>query len=162
MRLDPATIDWRPINDGVMGGQSRSGCSLDGAGLHFQGLLSTANGGGFASIRGRVVPTLDGVAGVRLEVTGDGRRYQIRLRESEAPHDVAWRAVFDTTGTRQTVVLTPANFQPVIRGRRIDGLSGISGRRLQFIGFMLTSKEEGAFRLSIHEIAILPASDGDA
>ena len=162
MQLDPAAIDWQPINDGVMGGRSRSGCRVDRAGLHFQGVLSTANGGGFASIRGRVVPPLEPFAGVRLTVTGDGRRYQIRLRESEAPDDVAWRANFDTTGERQTVFLTSADFEPVIRGRRVEGLGGLSGRRLHFIGFMLTSKTEGAFSLSIHDVDVTLVGDRGA
>jgi len=162
MRLDLRSIDWQPINDGVMGGRSRSDGAVDGADLRFQGVLSTANGGGFASLRGRVEPPLDPFASVRLTVTGDGRRYQIRLRESEVPDDVAWRAVFDTTGERQTIVLAPADFEPVIRGRRIAGLGGLSGRRAQFIGFMLTSEEEGAFSLSIHEIDIRQAGDHGA
>lgn len=162
MRLDLTAIDWQPINDGVMGGRSRSDCAMDGADLRFQGVLSTANSGGFASIRGRVVPPIDPFASIRLRVTGDGRRYQVRLRESGDPDDVAWRALFETTGERQTVVLTAADFEPVIRGRRIAGLGGLSGRRAQFIGFMLTSKEEGAFSLSIHEIEIRQAGDHGA
>jgi monofunctional biosynthetic peptidoglycan transglycosylase len=159
MQLDLAAIDWRPITDGVMGGRSRSDCALDGTGLNFRGVLSTANGGGFASIRGRLEPPLDPFASVRLTVTGDGRRYQIRLRESETPDDVAWRAAFNTTGERQTIVLAPADFEPVIRGRRIAGLGGLSGRHAHFIGFMLTSKEEGAFSLAIHEIEIRRAGE---
>ena len=47
MRLDLASIDWQPINDGVMGGRSRSDGAMVGSDLRFQGVLSTANGGGW-------------------------------------------------------------------------------------------------------------------
>jgi monofunctional biosynthetic peptidoglycan transglycosylase len=162
MQLDPEQIDWQIINDGVMGGRSRSSFTLDPEGLHFQGTLSTAFGGGFASIRGRLPRPLGPVPGFRLDVQGDGRRYQLRLRESSDSSDIAWRAFFDTSGSRETISLSVGDFEPVIRGRRIMALPGLCDRTVRYIGFMLASDEEGRFALSVHSMAILEAEDEHA
>ena len=44
------TTDWRPLNDGVMGGKSSSTLSSTRDGVEFTGEVNT-NGGGFASFR---------------------------------------------------------------------------------------------------------------
>lgn len=153
--LELVHIDWQIINDGVMGGLSSSTFCLDDHGLHLRGSLSTANGGGFASIRGGLSRPLDRFCGLRLSLTGDGRPYQLRLRESSDSRDVAWRAFFDTSGARQTITLQLHEFEPVIRGRRVEALPGLADRKPQFLGFMLTSQCEGPFSLSIHSIETL-------
>ena len=152
MQLEPARIDWQIINDGVMGGLSRSRFSLDDQGLHFSGSLSTANAGGFASIRGGLAAPIARFAEIRLSLTGDGRRYQLRLRETADSGDIAWRASFDTSGARETIILAIHDFEPVFRGRRVEALPGLADREMHFIGFMLASSREGAFALSIHTI----------
>jgi len=159
MRLDPAGIEWQVINDGVMGGLSHSAWRADASGLHFHGTLSTANAGGFASVRGALAAPLSGIDRLVVDVTGDGRRYQLRLRESSESDAVAWRAFFDTTGTRESIELTAGAFEPVIRGRRIAVGGGLAQRTFRHIGFMLTSQREGPFALSVHEIEI-PDSQG--
>jgi hypothetical protein len=42
---------WTAVNDGVMGGVSRGGAKLVDGSLHFRGILSLENNGGFSSIR---------------------------------------------------------------------------------------------------------------
>jgi monofunctional biosynthetic peptidoglycan transglycosylase len=155
MRLDLAGIEWQIINDGVMGGLSRSAWRLDGSGLHFQGTLSTANGGGFASIRGALPTPLTGFSAIGLTVSGDGRQYQLRLRETGAADGVAWRACFDAPGIRQSVELAAGAFEPVIRGRRVVVDGGLTQRSFHHIGFMLTSRQDGPFALTVHDIAII-------
>jgi monofunctional biosynthetic peptidoglycan transglycosylase len=159
MRLDPAGIGWQVINDGVMGGLSRSAWRADAGGLHFHGTLSTANAGGFASVRGALAAPLSGIDRLVVDVTGDGRRYQLRLRESSEPDAVAWRAFFDTTGARESIELAAGAFEPVIRGRRVAVDGGLAQRTFHHIGFMLTSQQEGPFALSVHQIDI-PDSQG--
>ena len=159
MPLDLAQIDWQVINDGVMGGRSRSSFNLDQEGLHFRGTLSTAFGGGFASIRGRLPRPLGPFAGFRLDLRGDGRRYQLRLRESADSEDLAWRAFFDTRAARETISLAIEDFEPVVRGRPIVVLPGLGDRQPSYIGFMLTSDREGDFGLTVHSIAIVASHD---
>jgi monofunctional biosynthetic peptidoglycan transglycosylase len=150
--LDPGRIDWEIINDGVMGGMSQARLEADGVGIRFSGTLSTANGGGFASFRGRVPGLPLPLARLRLTVSGDGRRYQVRLRDSERADAVAWRALFDTGSEPATVELQPGEFEAVLRGRRLVALPPLSQRDISMLGFMLTSREPGPFQLRIHAI----------
>lgn len=155
MRLELTTIDWQIINDGVMGGLSRSSFDLSKQGLNFWGSLSTANRGGFASVRGRLCDPPGRIYGFRLTVSGDGRRYQFRLRESAEPDDIAWRAFFDTGAEATAVALTLEEFEPVIRGQRVEVLPRLVDRPVNYIGVMLTSRQPGPFRLRIHSIDIM-------
>ena len=72
-------LDWRIVDDGVMGGLSKGerDISKDGI-LRFFGTLSLENNGGFSSLRtGDVKLDLSGAEGVILRVKGDGRTYQL-------------------------------------------------------------------------------------
>jgi len=157
MRLDLTAIEWQIINDGVMGGLSRSCVGLSGQALDFQGLLSTENRGGFASVRGRLPAPQERICGFRLKVSGDGRRYQFRLRESADSGDIAWRAFFDTGEDTRAVSLSLEEFEPVIRGRRVEVLPPLADRLVNYVGVMLTSKQPGPFSLRVHGIDILQA-----
>ena len=96
---------WQAINDGVMGGISTGRMVESAAGLRFEGELSLENNGGFASVRRLVDADLSETAGVRLELRGDGRSYQFRLRQDNRWDGVAWRAGFTTSGEWQTIEL---------------------------------------------------------
>jgi len=157
MRLDLTAIEWQIINDGVMGGLSRSSFGLSDQSLDFQGMLSTENRGGFASVRGRLPAPLERICGFRLQVSGDGHRYQFRLRESAESGDIAWRAFFDTSEDTRAVSLSLEEFEPVIRGRRVEVLPPLADRLVNYVGVMLTSKRPGPFRLRVHSIDILQA-----
>ena len=74
---------WYAINDNVMGGLSRGGIALSDVGLHFNGTLSLQNNGGFSSVRRPVSDDLTDSRGIRLTIKGDGRKYQLRLRQDQ-------------------------------------------------------------------------------
>ena len=92
-----SVADWSAVDDRVMGGVSVSrlrhereapGRSAAGGGFAvFEGRVSLANGGGFASVRlsagsGRLgVPA---ACAYVLEVLGDGSRYKLNLRTDAA------------------------------------------------------------------------------
>jgi hypothetical protein len=80
---------WRTINDGVMGGVSSGEIIETEDGLRFQGFLSLENSGGFASVRRLLDVSLEGVKGIRLRVRGDGRTYQMRIRQDEGYDNIA-------------------------------------------------------------------------
>lgn len=155
MRLDPGQLGWQVINDGVMGGLTRSSAHCDDHGVHFSGLLSTANDGGFASIRSQLARPVRGLRQVRLSVTGDGCGYQLRLRDSADPSAAAWRAFFETSGELQSLTLETRDFEPVVRGRRVKIMPGLAERSLGFLGFMLARRVDGAFSLTVHAIELL-------
>ncbi|NEQ43768.1 MAG: CIA30 family protein [Leptolyngbya sp. SIOISBB] len=78
---------WGAVDDVVMGGASASGMSLLPGFARFSGNVSTANSGGFASIRTRNFEppfNLQGWQGVRLVIRGDGQRYKMILRNSNS------------------------------------------------------------------------------
>lgn len=161
MQLEATSLDWQVIDDVVMGGQSCGQVDYGAGSIVFSGALSTANNGGFSSIRGALPHPLRDLDSVRLRVKGDGRRYQFRLRESERPESPAWRAFFDTSGSDQSVVLRAEDFEAVIRGRRVEVLPGLQARVLRFAGLMLTAGEAGRFALELRTLELLSPRFGD-
>ena len=80
---------------------------------------------GFASVRHFVEQDLSQATAVRLQLRGDGRNYQFRIRQDDRLDGVAWRAEFDTNGEWQTVELSLDEFVPVLRGRQVAGVGPV-------------------------------------
>lgn len=158
----PMTLEsWVAVNDGVMGGVSSGRMVETGAGLRFEGELSLENNGGFASVRHLVEEDLGGTDTVRLQVRGDGRTYQVRLRQDGRFDGVAWRAEFDTTGEWQTVELRYSEFEPVFRGRKVPQAGPVIASMIRQIGFLLADKTPGAFQLEVQSIEFLAVASPD-
>ncbi|KAG1335269.1 hypothetical protein COCNU_03G013880 [Cocos nucifera] len=97
---------WGALDDVVMGGVSESTFQVDPTGNEyggpsglFKGVVSTANNGGFTSIRTKnfsVPEDLSAYDGIELRVKGDGRRYKLILRTSTDWDTVGYTASFDT------------------------------------------------------------------
>lgn len=153
LSLDPAP--WKEIHDGVMGGVSSGRMTAAGDHLVFSGELSLENNGGFASVRRAAGPFTAVTGRVRLEVRGDGRRYQFRLRQDTAFDGVAWRAEFVATDEWLTVEWPLTRFEPVFRGRRVPGAGGLQPTAIRQAGFMLADGVPGPFRLEIRAIEFL-------
>lgn len=146
---------WRAINDGVMGGVSSGRMVQSGEALRFEGELSLENNGGFASVRRLVDDDLAKATGVKLQVRGDGRTYQFRLRQDGRFDGVAWREEFVTSGDWQTVELSFDQFVPVFRGRSVPQAGPVVPSAIRQIGFMLADKTPGPFTLEIRSIEFL-------
>jgi monofunctional biosynthetic peptidoglycan transglycosylase len=142
---------WRIVNDGVMGGRSSSCFTMAPAHAVFEGTLSLANGGGFASVRIPVEEgALAGAGRIRLRVRGDGRRYELRLRRGDRFTEVAWTASFrPPDGSWGTVEIPLAAFEPTFRGSRPRGVGPLDPGGIGQIGFMLSDGREGPFRLEV-------------
>jgi len=90
---------WGTVDDVVMGGVSESRIQWYNRRGVFSGLVSTGNGGGFASVRTRnLSPVLDLSAyeGLELRVRGDGQRYKFLLRTSSGWDSLAYAYGFET------------------------------------------------------------------
>ncbi|NER81661.1 MAG: CIA30 family protein [Leptolyngbya sp. SIO1D8] len=101
---------WGAVDDVVMGGVSTSGLNLLPDYGRFSGQVSTANSGGFASVRTRNFdPPFDLAAwqGVRLMWRGDGQRYKVILRNSHNWDSVAYCASVDTKAGQWVVTDIP-------------------------------------------------------
>lgn len=150
---------WRSVNDGVMGGISSGGMLQNGEELVFTGELSLENNGGFSSVRRLVEQDLSGATRVRLEVRGDGREYQFRIRQSTGFDGVAWRAMFTSRDDWQKVEIALDQFIPVFRGRTVAQAGPVVASDIQQIGFLLADKNAGPFRLEIRHIEFLGPED---
>jgi len=160
--LDMEANAWRSINDGVMGGLSSGGIVQIDEGLRFTGELSLENNGGFSSARRLVGQDLSDAAGVRLEVRGDGREYQFRIRQNNRFDGVSWRAMFSTNDEWQIVEIALDDFIPVFRGRIISEAGPVIASEIQQIGFLLSDKNAGRFELDIRRIEFIGKQPGSA
>ena len=144
---DNTELEWRIINDTVMGGKSNSAFAVDEGRLIFSGYLNT-NGGGFTSLRtSPQVWDLRQKDRIRLRVRGDGRTYQVRLHPSGSR--IAYKATFSTKADRwQTVEFAFEDFRATWRGRELNepppGPSTISG-----VGLLLADGRDGQFTIDV-------------
>jgi apolipoprotein D and lipocalin family protein len=145
--------DWRTVNDNVMGGRTDSDVIETDDGIRFQGSVSLANNGGFASARRRLNRNLADVQAIQLTVRGDGRSYQLRLREDERSHSVAWRHVFATDGNWQRITLPLLEFEPVFRGRKMANARW--PEVFETLGLMTADKRRGRFQLDVAAIGLM-------
>lgn len=160
----PADGRWQVVNDGVMGGVSRSGLSVsDQATGVFAGQLSLANNGGFASVRKVLeVSDLSGCDGLEIRVMGDGRTYQLRLRTDGGFDGVAYATSFATQdGQWLTIALPFDRFLPTFRGRILSGQPPLATDSIAQIAFMLADKQAGPFRLEIDFVQTWHRPEGE-
>ena len=151
----PPFLRWTSVNDVVMGGVSDSlmQVSEDGMGV-FAGHLSLENNGGFASVRVSL-PENDftGYDGIVLRVKGDGRRYSFRVRTDMLFEGVVYRQEFDTVaGEWMDVELPFSDFKPSFRGRIVSDAPPLDPSRIFQIGFLISEKQKGSFRLEVERI----------
>ena len=152
----PGEIDrWRPIDDRVMGGISESSMASSGQGSAiFSGTVSLENNGGFASVRSSTKRRdWSGFAWIVLRVRGDGKTYAINLKNDPDFDGMTYRSTFSTKRDEWTTVVLPVDgFRPVFRGRPVPGAGKINWREVHSVGFMISGRQEGEFRLEIESI----------
>ena len=140
---------WGSVDDVVMGGVSESQAIAMPKTMRFAGNVSTANSGGFASIRTRAIsPALDlrGVAasepdaarqlgantGLELRLTGDGNRYKFILRDREAWDGLAHCYSFDTQPDAAIAVRVPfAECVPTFRAKSVPDSPRLDGSAIR-------------------------------
>ncbi len=148
---------WNPINDGVMGGVSRSQLRHDPAGYaDFTGHVSFENNGGFASVRCQPCDLgRQDVIAYLLEVRGDGKRYKLNLRTDNSFDGVNYQVGFlPPTGIWTTCRLASADFLPNWRGRSVPDAPPLDTARLRQIGLMIADRQEGPFALAVRSIVV--------
>ena len=143
--------NWRIINDGVMGGLSSSKFRIAQGTAIFEGNVSLENNGGFASVRSRPEDTdLSGSQGILLRVRGDGKKYAFRLRTTASFDGVSYQHRFKTVKNKWITVDIPFTaFKPVFRGRIVKDAKPLDLKLIKTVGFLISDKQTGAFRLEI-------------
>ena len=147
-----AARQWLSVNDGVMGGISRGGFRItDDKILEFSGNLSLENRGGFTSIRTRPADLeMDGYDTIALRVKGDGRTYNFNLRTSSSRAAGSYRAPMKTQkNTWQEIRISLNDFEYTAYGRRVRGVEPLRADKVQSVGFTLSDKKAGPFRLEV-------------
>lgn len=146
-------LQWRNVDDVVMGGLSRSAMQPlpDGSAL-FSGVLSLERNGGFASVRSVFDSPQDYSRSdrFRLRVKGDGKRYSFRVRNDDRFDGIVYAAGFDTVaGEWMEIDLPFPEFRPIFRGSIVAGAPPMDPGNVAQIGLLISSKQEGPFRLQL-------------
>ena len=152
---------WQAVNDGVMGGVSDGRFRItDEKTLDFFGTLSLDNNGGFASVRTK--PTdLDIKARdtIIVRVKGDGRAYVLNLYTKSRRMAFSYRAPLPTKKDEWTEVKVPLeDFIPTAFGRRVQGMGPVEPDQINGLGFMISDKTPGRFRVQIEWVQVMRAA----
>ena len=155
-----ASQKWQAVNDGVMGGVSdgRFKITADKT-MEFSGRLSLENNGGFASVRTKPAD-FDIQSGDTLvvRVKGDGREYVLNIYTKSRRMAFSYRAPLPTTKDEWTEVSVPLDeFIPTSFGNRVQGMGPIEPDQINSLGFMLSDKKPGPFKLEVDWVKITPA-----
>jgi len=158
-RAGSANANWQVVNDDVMGGISRSQFHPGTNGFAiFRGAVSLENNGGFASVRSpAIVAAPDGSDGFRLRVRGDGRQYKFTARTEDGFDSVLYQKAFATRAGEWLEVVVPfAELAPTFRGRVLPDAAKFNPARLRAVGFLISDRQAGPFRLEIEWIGWHP------
>jgi hypothetical protein len=152
-----AVAEWSSIDDGVMGGVSRSSLRFAAAGhAVFEGCVSLERNGGFASVRSRPLDLgLPGASQYVLDLRGDGKRYKLNLRTDDAFDGINYQAAFVTTPEVCTLLRLPLSlFAPSFRGRTVPGAPPLDPARVRQLGLMIADRQDGPFLLEVRSISV--------
>ena len=147
---------WRPVNDGVMGGRSEGRVKInEDQKMEFFGTLSLENNGGFASVRSmpRDMSLQKGDT-IVARIRGDGREYSLNLYVPRRRTAFSYRAFFKTKKEEWIEVRIPldkfeaTSFGNVVRDQPLQP-SEVNG-----LGILLGDKNAGPFKLEVDWIKI--------
>ena len=157
--VDPSNdigIDnWGIVNDGVMGGISKSNIYLNEANnIIFAGNVSLENNGGFASIRtGFDGNQLKETSTFLLKVKGDGNIYKFRLtmKGSYANYSADFKTLKDQW---MDIEIPIENFKPYYFGRSARA-PRLKVHKVNSLGVLISDKQAGNFALEIEYVQAL-------
>lgn len=152
---DSNTLDWRIIDDVVMGGKSSGSFFINenGHGV-FEGIVSLENNGGFSSIRytnAFKIPKNQRKIAIRLK--GDGKSYQFRIKHNRN----SWESYvynFNTTGNWQVIEIPLKEMYPSFRGRRLNN-EKFDFNSISEMSFLISNKQNENFRLEIDKLELI-------
>lgn len=143
---------FQVINDGVMGGLSASRLRATSGSMSFEGEVSLANNGGFASFRGPVRFPAETTA-LLLTVRGDGRRYKLTLRLDDGTGSAQYQAAFFAPPEWKTVRFQLADFQASFRGRAVAA-PPVRFVDVRYLGLLISDRQSGPFKIELRELRI--------
>jgi monofunctional biosynthetic peptidoglycan transglycosylase len=160
-----AAQKWQAVNDGVMGGVSEGRFKITAdKTMEFSGRLSLENNGGFASVRTKLTNfDIHGGDTLVVRVKGDGREYVLNIYTRSRRMAFSYRAPLPTTRDEWTEVSVPLDeFIPTSFGNRVQGMGPVEPDQINSLGFMLSDKKPGPFKLEVDWVKITPSDkDGE-
>ena len=156
---DPPSVQgWRSIDDRVMGGASRSRLRADTHGhAVFEGEVSLAHGGGFASVRSPAGAFGSaGASEVVVEARGSGGPFKLALFVDDGFDIPAWQCDLDPGPgpAWQRLHFPLAAFEARFRGRAVPGAPPLDAGRLRQVGLMTEGRAARAFALELRSIVL--------
>lgn len=146
-------MNWKVVNDGVMGGLSKGELTSNQAGVMvFRGMLKLENNGGFSTFRsGDLKLDLSGHLGLLLRVKGDGRTYQVRLATDAVFRgmEVSFATEISTIKGEWVEVKVPfANFKGSFRGLELPK-EELDASKVRRIGILIGDKKQAPFEIQL-------------
>lgn len=146
--------DWIIVNDDVMGGVSSCKMSIDkyGNGV-FDGQISTANNGGFSSIRLNLdkIEVKEG-AFLNIRLKGDNKTYQLRIKTNQRDY-YSYVVSFKTSNQWETISIPLSDMYPSFRGRKL-AMDNFSESYFEQIAILVGNKVNETFKLTIDSIVL--------
>jgi monofunctional biosynthetic peptidoglycan transglycosylase len=152
-----AAQKWQAVNDGVMGGVSEGRFKITAdKTMEFSGRLSLENNGGFASVRTKLSNfDIHGGDTLVVRVKGDGREYVLNIYTKTRRMAFSYRAPLPTTKDEWMEVSVPLDeFIPTSFGNRVQGMGPVEPDQINSLGFMLSDKKPGPFKLEVEWMKI--------
>jgi monofunctional biosynthetic peptidoglycan transglycosylase len=153
-----AAKQWQTVNDGVMGGVSEGKFKItDKKTMEFFGSLSLENNGGFASVRTKAKKLgFEKGDTVVAKVKGDGREYMLNLYLNKPLIAFSYRATVQTKKEEWIEVKVPLDkFEATSFGRPVKDEGVVDPKEINALGFMLSDKKAGPFKLEIESIQVV-------
>jgi NADH dehydrogenase [ubiquinone] 1 alpha subcomplex assembly factor 1 len=146
--------EWRVVNDGVMGGISKSAIVITDTGYgKFSGHVSLANNGGFASMQlNTKIKLAASDKFIVLRVKGDGKNFEFRLK-GEISQPESYVHQFSTSGEWENIKLPISAFYPQFRGNKLNS-PNFNFENIEQISFLIANKQEEDFELLIDWIGV--------
>lgn len=149
--IDKSGATWRPVNDGVMGGLSAGKLAFGSSSATFNGQLSLANNGGFASIRS---PKKDydfsGINGFVLRVKTDGRKYTFSLSDTYAFNGIYYEQTFTTPPDTWMEIRFPIDqFTGTYFGYTSDRIPALDPTAIKELGIVVNDKNTTPFSIEL-------------
>lgn len=148
-------VQWRSVNDTVMGGRSQGSSYVTEAGnVIFTGEISLKNNGGFSSVRtfgGKY--DLSDYEGVTVKVRGDGRKYYFTARMNDRSRLAFWFPIQTKAGEWATFKVPFSSFYATSFGRKIKGVK-LNSENITSFGLMLYDKKDGEFNVELESVKV--------
>lgn len=143
---------WNIVNDVVMGGVSSAKIFINNQGFGvYQGHVSIENKGGFSTAKLSMKSLrIDSFSKISIRIKGDGKRYQIRIKDKFI-NEHAYIKHFTTTTEWQVVEFKLSDLYPTFKGRKLDK-PNFKANSIEEIAFLIANKKEEYFELVIDSV----------